>query len=581
MHPPLDQISEPIRTAVDSYLAGTLDTAGLERLEALLGGDPAARAYFVHCTMMDRDLRLEARASLASDAVLARIGVGHSSSAAAVTDSPAAAVADTADGLRVPSTARPRNPMFGWAAAAAVLAAVGLGWMMARSIAPPHPLALRPPQPLIQLPDPGSVSPRPSPPRTRPDVAWLVNAQNCVWSGGVAPADLQPGNLVQIDRGLAELQFRSGARILLEGPARLELVSDNAARLHRGRLTGIVAGPIKGFEVLSPGGRVIDLGTQFGVSVGDTGQTDVYCFDGHVQAVTATSSGRPLDLHARDAFRFDAAGQPLTGLLGQLSPEQFVRHIVPQPLIEPRSLRANFGKAFSGTLSDASGYGTGLTHRLPGTGSHLGDRDANLTLNTTDEQLELTTTNSDINRQLGLDTGEYLGVRLAELGFTGHEDFEVQIFVPNIPALRDVGQFGLYAGSRSDRVIRGGLISRGREGPYTLFMTNNDGGRDVDSLFVGLFSMGDDLSIKLKRIDGKYALTVENLTTGSSNTLAIKHPAYLDAENDLYVGLFGANTASNVRRTLAIKAFSVTVWTRTGETKKGVENMADPPVSPN
>jgi hypothetical protein len=135
------------------------------------------------------------------------------------------------------------------------------------------------------------------------------------------------------------------------------------------------------------------------------------------------------------------------------------------------------------------------------------------------------------------------------------------VFIPNIPALQNVGQFGLYAGARSDTVIRGGLISRGEKG-YTLFMTNNDGGRDRDSHFLGLFSMGDDLRIRLKRTSGKYALSVDNLTTGASSTLAIRHPAYLDPQNDLYVGLFGANTGSELRRTLFIKEFAVTVWTK-------------------
>ena len=49
-----------------------------------------------------------------------------------------------------------------------------------------------------------------------------------------------------------------------------------------------------------------------------------------------------------------------------------------------------------------------------------------------------------------MSTGEYLGVRLADLGFTGTEDFEISATIPNIPGLKVVGQFGLYAGSRSD-----------------------------------------------------------------------------------------------------------------------------------
>jgi hypothetical protein len=158
-------------------------------------------------------------------------------------------------------------------------------------------------------------------------------------------------------------------------------------------------------------------------------------------------------------------------------------------------------------------------------------------------------------------SGEYLGVRLADLGFTGAEDFAVTVAIPKIPALKRVGQFGLYAGTKSDRNIRGGVISKKEPGQYTQFMVNNNGGIDTDVHFVGLSSVGDDLRLTLRREAGKYTLTVANETTGGSTTLAIRHPDFLDGERGLYVGLFGANTMSEERRTLVIKEMRVTVWT--------------------
>src|SRR5262249_30540232 len=150
--------------------------------------------------------------------------------------------------------------------------------------------------------------------------------------------------------------------------------------------------------------------------------------------------------------------------------------------------------------------------------------------------------------------GEYLGLRLSDLGFTGKEDFSVTATIPDIPPLEKVGQFGLYAGARSDRNIRGGLISSGQGefGQYTQFLVNNNNGQDADPNLVGLLSTGTDLRLTLKRTNGKYALTVENLTTGSTSTLSIRHPEFLDNECDLFVGLFGANTQSAVRRKLFV-----------------------------
>ena len=65
----------------------------------------------------------------------------------------------------------------------------------------------------------------------------------------------------------------------------------------------------------------------------------------------------------------------------------------------------------------------------------------------------------------------------------------------------------------------------------------------------------------LKRTAGRYTLTVENLTRGSTTALTIRHPEFLDGDANLHVGLFGANTQSSVRKTLIVKEFQATVWT--------------------
>src|SRR5262249_44784308 len=149
----------------------------------------------------------------------------------------------------------------------------------------------------------------------------------------------------------------------------------------------------------------------------------------------------------------------------------------PPPLVRPRTLRLAFDRPVAGSIRGADGSGIGLTHRLPGTGAGLPQRDLNLRLDPGRGQLELTTTKSDINTQHQLHHGEYLGVRLSDLGFTGPEDFAVTATILNIPALEFVGQFGLYAGARSDRNIRGGVIGRRALGQYTQFLVNNEDGK--------------------------------------------------------------------------------------------------------
>jgi hypothetical protein len=374
--------------------------------------------------------------------------------------------------------------------------------------------------------------------------------------------NLQAGTTVKIERGLAEFQFHCGARIILEGPSEIQLLSSRSARLVSGKLTARVPAEAVGFEVFSPHGKVVDLGTEFGVR-SSGGATEVYVFKGKVEAHPATGSNAATS--TVNLMEHQAA-QMTSDTIRTIEPTpadgEFVRTIVAPPVIVPRTLRLNFDRAVEGTIRDQAGAGTGLTHRLPGTGKLLTERDDNLRLNRDKGQLELTTTNSDLNTQYKLDQGEYFGVRLADLGLTGKEDFAVAVTIHNIPALDVVGQFGLYAGARSDRSIRGGLIGHMEAGQYTQFLVNNDEGIDTEDICkVGLLSTGTDLRLTFKRTAGKYSLTVENLTEGSTSTLTIRHPDFLDEEKDLYVGLFGANTQSEVRKTLVFKDFQATVWT--------------------
>ncbi|HEX5271155.1 MAG TPA: FecR domain-containing protein [Gemmataceae bacterium] len=499
-------LPDDLKDLIDDYLADRLDEAGMMRLEDRLRAGAEARRYFVAYCRLHTDLHLEMRARRVGERALRAIG----------------------------EAAPPRRRLFASfpvkiAAAAAVLLAVGVAWW------------------LISRPAPAEA----------PEVAWLVNAQDCRWAEDTPPAGpMRAGSVLRVERGLAEIQFRSGARVVLEGPAALELLSANGARLLRGKLSARVPEPAVGFEVLSPRGKVVDLGTEFGVAVGDDGATDVRVFVGQVKA---SAGGDPVSLKANQSAHLDGDGVTLRpdGDGG------FVRAIVPPPVIVPRVLKLDFRRPVAGSLQDRAGRGTGLTHRLPGTGRRLAASDDNLLLDTDAGQLSLTTTNSDINHQFHMGSGEYLGVRLADLGFTGPEDFAVTVAIPKIPALKRVGQFGLYAGTKSDRNIRGGVISKKEPGQYTQFLVNNNGGLDTDVHFVGLSSVGDDLRLTLKRADGKYTLTVANETTGGSTTLAIRHPDFLDRETDLYVGLFGANTMSEERKTLVIKEVQVTVWTAT------------------
>jgi hypothetical protein len=342
----------------------------------------------------------------------------------------------------------------------------------------------------------------------------------------------------------------------------LKLLSGSSAQLLHGTLTARVPAHAKGFTVLTPHNKVVDLGTEFGLSVDESGETTVRVFTGEVAAYPLASSPAAAGVTIRQDQTARLEGSTVASASSEAEdrPVKYVRAIEPPPILTRRMLRLDFTRPLPGTLLDADGRGIGLTHRLPGTGEALPRRDPHLLLRPDQRALELTTTRSDINTQDGMPTGEYLGVRLADLGFTGTEDFEICATIPRIPELNVVGQFGLYAGSSSDRNIRGGLIRWPEPDTYRLFLVNNCGGHDSALCEVGLMTKGDDLRLTLRRRGARYSLDVENLSSHSSTTLAIPHPEFLDRRTDLHVGLFGANTQSDDCKTLTIRDLSVTVW---------------------
>jgi hypothetical protein len=525
-------IPEDLLDLFDAFCDETIEEDRFAELERRLLADDSARQQFVHYFQLHTEMHFAARARRALRQVFPDSLEPSSPEPTASIDSR--------------SSFNPRRSLF------LTLIAVAA---MILCLAGPIALALRQAE---RSPD--------APSSEDNAIAWLANAQDCQWSGegsehGPGP-NMRPGKILRLERGLAEIDFERGARVILQGPAALELVSNNRAKLHVGSVAVRVPPTARGFIMESARGEIVDLGTEFGLSVDTSGNSEVHVFEGEIEAAPVGVEGKKpfVKLLENQSARIDGREVVLDPAGAAQKSGRFVRTIVPKPVLVPRVLSLDFTSSVAGTLEDASGNGTGMTHRLPGTGRVLKKQDANLRLDPKSGRLALTTTRNDINRQTDLQIGEYLGIRLADLGFTGKEDFAISATLLNIPSLEFVGQFGLYAGPASHKNIRGGLISQEEPDRYGQFLVNNQNGIDQDYAAVGLLKTGDDLRLTLRRISGDFSLIVENQTTKSSNTLAIAQPRFLDGEKDFYVGIFGANTRSNVRKTLTIKNMKVTVW---------------------
>lgn len=114
-------------------------------------------------------------------------------------------------------------------------------------------------------------------------VAVLTRGVNLEWeSAAIAPGTpLSPGWL-KLKSGIAQIEFYQGARVVMEGPAELRIVSSGEAVCNRGKLSAHVPPQAKGFRIQTPKGSIVDLGTEFGLEVsGD--DAEVHVFKGEVE----------------------------------------------------------------------------------------------------------------------------------------------------------------------------------------------------------------------------------------------------------------------------------------------------------
>lgn len=148
-------------------------------------------------------------------------------------------------------------------------------------------------------------------------VAELRSDYGCRWGNSVRPiaagSQLCGGELIEVLRGSAKLLFRSGAVVVVEGPAVFELLSAKSMRLDRGTATIRAMGPTKDFVVVSPDAAIVDLGTSFGVHCEENQATEICVFEGavEVRSEVDSSEGRALGLGASARIRRGAAGSEI------------------------------------------------------------------------------------------------------------------------------------------------------------------------------------------------------------------------------------------------------------------------------
>jgi hypothetical protein len=151
---------------------------------------------------------------------------------------------------------------------------------------------------------------------------------------------LESGRQIKLDSGAMEIVYRSGAKVILQGPATFK-VDGNGGYLAVGRLTGKFNKAVQGsgdaasaqeasFIIRTPTAVVTDLGTEFGVEVDNGGCTTSYVFRGRVclQSLLPGGHAGELVLKADEAGRVEPSdGQVASVRRVSVEPQRFVRRI--------------------------------------------------------------------------------------------------------------------------------------------------------------------------------------------------------------------------------------------------------------
>lgn len=256
----MNPLLEELESLLFDWEAGTLDDAGVERVRELLRTNAEAQAFYVQQQMLNAALKLDLDAGLEPPRTPQPV---EQRTAAAAPGSAA-----KRRGFRVGS----------WSAAVALLL---IGLLVGRLTQlefsgddRTDPVAETDIQRREQKEEP-----------TSEGIALLTRLVDVVWASSQRPLEegdaLSPGRLA-IESGFAQIEFFCGATVIVEGPAELDLRSSLLARVRNGRLRAQVPPAARGFSLEVDEMTVVDLGTEFGLSVSPDG-ANVQVFDGEVE----------------------------------------------------------------------------------------------------------------------------------------------------------------------------------------------------------------------------------------------------------------------------------------------------------
>ncbi|MEX0868022.1 MAG: FecR domain-containing protein [Pirellulales bacterium] len=150
--------------------------------------------------------------------------------------------------------------------------------------------------------------------------------------GNFQNRDLFDDDKIVLNSGLVVIEYDTGARVVLEGPATYQLQGANGGDLRQGRLVAHVPPTAAGYRVATRLATVTDLGTRFGMEVQASGELEVATFEGEVEvAIPDAAEPRRQVIAAGMGLSVTGGnGGPVQARTGPLQRQHQFSRLVPQ-----------------------------------------------------------------------------------------------------------------------------------------------------------------------------------------------------------------------------------------------------------
>ncbi len=114
---------------------------------------------------------------------------------------------------------------------------------------------------------------------------------------------LTSGREYALREGRAELRFKNGVEVIVEGPAAFVVHDQMRMTMKMGKAAVHITPGAEGFLVDTPVARVVDRGTRFAIDVNELGETEVQVVEGAAE-VSASGGAAPVELKRGAAQRY-------------------------------------------------------------------------------------------------------------------------------------------------------------------------------------------------------------------------------------------------------------------------------------